>query len=103
MGAIEQEGPYLNFIDIEPANCISVPFQDHARLIQVRLRREEGSRPPSHPRSARLPQEFQLLHRGQPSAGQHGGHGHRRQQPAVDDDGGCGGGNGGKWEQDHGT
>ena len=93
--------PYSSFIDIEPANFISVPFQDHARLIQVRLRREEGSRPPGHPRGTRLPQEFQLLHRGQPGAGQHGGHGHGRQRQADDDD--RGGGDGGEPEQDHGT
>ena len=92
---------YSSFIDIEPANFISVPFQDHARLIQVRLRREEGSRPPGHPRGTRLPQEFQLLHRGQPGAGQHGGHGHGRQRQADDDD--RGGGDGGEPEQDHGT
>ena len=91
--------PYLNFIDIEPANFISVPFQDHARHIQVRLRREEGSRPPGHPRGARLPQELQLLHWGQPGAGQHGRYGHHGQRQAGDH----GRGDGGQPEQDHGT
>ena len=95
-----REGPYLNFIDIEPANFISVPFKDHARPIQVRLRREEGSRPPSHPRRTRLPQELQLLHRGQPRSGQHGGHGHSPQRQADDDGRGR---HGGEPEQDHGA
>ena len=95
-----REGPYLNFIDIEPANFISVPFKDHARPIQVRLRREEGSRPPSHPRRTRLPQELQLLHRGQPRSRQHGGHGHSPQRQADDDGRGR---HGGEPEQDHGA
>ena len=87
---------------IQPSDLISVPFQARASLVQVCARREEGARPSRDPRgliSARLPQELQLLHGGQPGSGQYGRHGHRREQQA------CGGGfdGGSKPLQDHGT